>query len=116
MTRFIKRCVCCQKMSYLRVPITTHKYTVTAEAPFVRINIDTIGPLPVSEDGNNRILVIIDCFSRWVSLYPLKDSSMDSARRALLLYMGQWSKPREVIHDGGSEFDNKGIEELFQLR
>jgi hypothetical protein len=48
-TRFVKRCACCQKMSYLKVPITTHRYTVTAPAPFMRINIDRSGPLPESE-------------------------------------------------------------------
>lgn len=113
--RFVKRCACCQKMSYLKVPITTHKYTVTAAAPFTRINIDTIGPLPLSEKGNNRILVIIDCFSRWVTLYPLRDSTMESARQALLWHMGQWTTPLEVVHDGGPEFGNKGVEELLEM-
>jgi hypothetical protein len=62
-SRYIKRCACCQKMSHLKVPITTHKYTVASAEPFMRINIDRIGPLPESEDGYNCILVIIDCFS-----------------------------------------------------
>ena len=30
--RYVRRCACCQKMSYLKVPITTHKFTRTAPA------------------------------------------------------------------------------------
>jgi hypothetical protein len=60
--RFVKRCPCCQKMSYLKVPISTTKFTVSAPAPFVHINVDRIGPLPESATGSNCIMVIIDCF------------------------------------------------------
>jgi hypothetical protein len=112
--RYVKRCACCQKMSYLKVPIATHRYTVTAPAPFMRINIDRIGPLPKSEAGYNCILVIIDCFTRWVSLYPLRDGSMEEAKQALTWHMGHWVKPLEVIHDGGTEFANMGVRELFE--
>ena len=113
--RFIQRCPCCQKMSYLKVPIHTHKFTLAASQPFERINIDRIGPLPTSASGNNCILVIIDCFSRWVSLYPLPDGRMESARTALLHYVGQFCTPLEVVHDGGTEFANNGISELFAM-
>ena len=37
------------------------------------INIDTIGPLLESHSGYKHILVLIDCFTHWVSLYPLTD-------------------------------------------
>jgi hypothetical protein len=113
--RFIQRCPCCQKMSYLKVPITTHKFVVSASQPFQRINIDRIGPLPTSDSGNNCILVIIDCFSRWVSLYPLPDGKMESTRSALLQHVGQFCTPMEVVHDGGTEFSNNGISELFAM-
>jgi hypothetical protein len=97
-TRFVRRCACYQKMSYLKVPITTHRYTVIAPAPFMRINIDRIGPLPESEAGYNCILVIIDYFTRWVSLFPLKDGTREGTRQALLWHRGHWVTPLEVIH------------------
>jgi hypothetical protein len=66
--RFIQRCPCCQKMSYLKVPIHTHRYTVASSRPWDRINMDRIGPLPPngrdSAPQYTSILVIIDCFSR----------------------------------------------------
>jgi hypothetical protein len=58
--RFIKKCPCCQKMSVLRVPIVTHPYTNSSYAPFERVQVDTVGPLPKDEYGNEYILVCRD--------------------------------------------------------
>ena len=77
--RFVKQCPCCQKMSYLRTPIHTHPFTTACYEPMERLEIDTIGSLTADEDGNTYILVIICCFTRWVSLYPIKDTT---AKRA----------------------------------
>jgi hypothetical protein len=48
-----------------------------------------------------------------VSLFPLKDGTMEGARQALLCHMGHWITPLEVIHDGGTELANHSIQDLF---
>ena len=40
---------------------------------------------------------------------------MESIRRALLMHIGQFCTPLEVIHDGGSEFSNGGVTELLAM-
>jgi len=113
--RFIRRCPCCQKMSYVQVPIQTHLFTTASTEAFERLNIDRIGPLPESQSGNKYILVLIDCFTRWVTLYPLKDGTMEGARGALLWHMGHFKAPSEIVHDGGTEFANGSVKELFAM-
>jgi hypothetical protein len=76
---------------------------------------DRIGPLPESYSGNKFILVIIDCFTRWITLYPVKDGTMEGARSALLWHIGHTMTPLEVVHDGGTEFTNGTITELFAM-
>jgi len=76
---------------------------------------DRIGPLPESYSGNKFILVIIDCFTRWITLYPVKDGTMEGARSALLWHIGHTITPLEVVHDGGTEFTNGTITELFAM-
>jgi hypothetical protein len=39
---------------------------------------------------------------------------MEEAKQALTWHMGHWVKPLEVIHDGGTEFANMGVRELFE--
>ena len=70
--QFIRNCPLCQKMSYLKVPIVTQKFTTSTRFPMQRLNIDSIGPLPMDTAGNTHILVIIDCFTRWWSCMPSK--------------------------------------------
>jgi hypothetical protein len=113
--RFIRRCPCCQKMSNLSVPIQTHLFTTASTQPFERTNMDRIGPLPESNSGNKFVLVLIDCFTRWVTLYPLKDGTMEGARGALLWHVGHFVAPSQVIHDGGTEFTNGSVKELFAM-
>ena len=112
---FIKRCPCCQKMSRLKIPIHTNPFTTATYYPMERIAVDSIGPLPPDEDGNKHIIVLIDCFSRYVCLYPVKDATAKSAAKALLKFFGHFGVPPQVLTDNGPMFVNELIEEFMKL-
>ena len=112
---FIKCCPCCQKMNMLRNSIATARYTTATFEPMERINIDTIGPLPESHNGSKYILAIIDCFTRWITIYPLKDLTMEAAAVQLSWHFGHWGTPRQVLHDAGTQFENKEVLALIAL-
>ena len=38
----------------------------TVGAPFERIAIDVLGPLPETEQGNRYIVIIMETFSKWL--------------------------------------------------
>ena len=69
--QFIQQCPVCQKMRELRRNIKVHPFTTASYAPMEVLNIDTISPVEKDEFGNEYILVIIDCFTRWVELFPM---------------------------------------------
>ena len=107
---FIERCPCCQKMSVLKPIIHTKPFTLASYSPFDRICVDTIGPLPTDIDsGSEYILVIIDAFSRFVKLYPVKDTSAKAALHSLIDWMGMFGIPSEVVSDNGTQFANELI-------
>jgi hypothetical protein len=113
---FIRRCPCCQKMSFLKVPIETQPFTLASYSVMDRIAIDAIGPLPTAEsDGYKYIIVIIDAFSRYVKLIPAKDTSASEAQRALLEWVGTFGLPSQIISDNGTQFANETITELLSL-
>ena len=113
--QFIRQCPCCQKMSYLKVPIHTHPFTTASYEPMEVIEMDSIGPLPADEDGNKYILVVICCFTRWVSLYPLKDLTAKSCAECLLQHVGTFGTPYRIVTDNGTQFKNELVEELLKL-
>jgi transposase InsO family protein len=113
--RFIKKCACCQKMSVLKIPIYSHPFTTAAYHPMERVNIDSIGPVDADDDGNCHIIVIIDCFTRFVELYPVKDTSALPAAIALLHHVGRYGCPSTILSDNGSQYVNEIITELLKL-
>ena len=112
---FIRRCPCCQKMNKLKVPIHTQPFTTASYFPFDKVAVDTIGPLPPDANGNKFIIVFIDCFSRYVSLYPVPDTTGLNYAKALIKYLGHHPCPSQLVTDNGTQFKNELTEALNTL-
>ena len=80
-----------------------------------RINIDTINMNQPVYFGNQHIIVIIDCFSRWVELTAAPDISATSAALALLIFIGRYGTPSEIQSDLGPQYVNELITECIKL-
>ena len=113
--KFIKQCPCCQKMSVIKTPVHTHPFTTATYEPMERLNIDTIGPLEEDEFGNSYIIVIVDCFTRFIELFAVKDTSANLTANVLLNHFGRFGCPHQLLSDNGSQFVNNIIEELIKL-
>lgn len=59
--------------------------------------------------------MIICCFTRFVELYVVPDTSALEAARALLQHMGRYGAPSQIRSDNSSQFVNDVIEELLRL-
>lgn len=110
--QFIQQCPVCQKLREHRLAIKAHPFTTAAYSAMEVLNIDTIGPLEKDEDGNSFIIVIIYCFTRWVELYGVKDTSAAEAANALLQHIGRFGAPGTLRFDRGSQYVNNIIAEL----
>ena len=113
--QFIAQCPFCQKVRDTHLAIKTRPYTTASYTPMEVLNIDTIGPLATDEDGNSHILVIIDCFTRWVELYAMPDTPAHAAADALFQHVGRYGAPATLRSDRGSQFVNGVIEEFTKL-
>jgi transposase InsO family protein len=112
---FIDKCPVCQKLSTLKVPIQAHTFTTATYEPHQRLNMDTIGPFPDDDDGYCYILVIIDTFTRWIELFPIKSTTAAETAQILLQHFGRFGQAQEIQHDNGSQFVNSIIAELSLL-
>jgi len=113
---FIRQCPCCQKMSQLKAPILSRRFTTSTYTPNERIYIDSIGPLVADEKNNVYVVNIIDGFSRWVELYAVPDTTAETAAKvALLDWIGRFGIPLQIMTDGGTQFANELWIELSML-
>jgi hypothetical protein len=112
---FIARCPCCQKMNQRRATVHAHPTTASSYRPMQRIAIDYIERLIPDNDGNTAIVVVIDCFSRFIELYPVQNINAINSAESLLDWITRYSAPEEITHDNGSSFVNEIIQELIKL-
>lgn len=84
-------------------------------APFQRIAIDLLALSPTPR-GHHHVLVVVDAFTRWVELFPLKDTTAPTIAR--LLYdniISRFGCPKYLLSDNGPEFSNQVVRELCQI-
>jgi transposase InsO family protein len=79
------------------------------------LNIDAIGPVTCDATENCYILTVIDCFTRFVELYPVNDTSALLCARALLNHVCRYGTPMTIHSDRGTQFVNGIIKELLDL-
>lgn len=92
------------------------KESLQSNYPFQKLSLDVTGPLQCGRHGERYILGIVDNFSRYTSLIPLKRATaVDVARALYKKWICLFGAP-EVIHsDRGTEFENRVIYELCAI-
>lgn len=109
MTNFVKKyvaaCLNCMYMKSLsgRKPGFLHpipKVTI----PFETIHIDHLGPFVKSKHKNCYILVIVDAFTKFVFLEPVKTTKVKYVLKALDNFLFLFGTPNRIISDRGSAF------------
>jgi len=77
---------------------------------------DILGPFPKTSLGNQYLLVIVDCFTKWVEAFPMKNVR---AKAVAEVFLGQiiarHGVPLEVHTDGGRSFESKMFQELTRF-
>ncbi len=106
--KFVRECPICQKMDPRVREISVARFTTASYEPFAQISMDTIGRLPTSAEGFQFILrlVIIDCFTRTIELYPCRGTDAKEAALHLIDFISRYGTPEEFVSDRGTQFAN----------
>jgi hypothetical protein len=75
---------------------------------------DSIGPLDADTRGYKYILVLIDCMSRYVELFPTRTVSAEECAEKLLEFYGRNGAPEELLSDNNKEFVNKIVDTFLK--
>lgn len=85
-------------------------------SPFERIQMDVLSPFPTSYSGNKYLLVIVDCFSKWVEAFPLKNVRTKTVAETFVSQIvSRYGIPLEIHTDQGRNFESKVFSELVLL-
>jgi hypothetical protein len=113
--KFIKQCPVCQKEDCRTFPVGVTPFTSATYKAMQRLQVDSIGPLPTTEEGFAFVFVMIDTFTRWVMLYPLESTGGKECLRAMIQHIGIFGAPSQMVSDGGSQIVNSTIKEALTM-
>lgn len=112
---YISQCVYCAKRKAIKPNNGKIALHITAERPFEKVMIDIAGPLPVSSSGHTYILGIIDVFSRYLMLVPLRRITTDVIVDTILKrWLSVFGCPEVIISDGGPSLNSKLMKQFCQ--
>lgn len=112
---FIHSCPTCQKVRLGQGSMAAAVRTTAVREPFDTIAVDTMGPFPADAYGNQFVIVMMDCFTRFVELRAAPDNTAFEAARALLDIFGRYGAPRELRSDQGSQYTARVVDNLLHL-
>ncbi|GFU35316.1 retrovirus-related Pol polyprotein from transposon 17.6 [Trichonephila clavipes] len=84
------------------------RYPVMMESiPLSTYHVDFIGPLPSTNKSYQHIFTVVDAFTKFTWLYPVKTVSAESALEKLNQQQKTFGNPIRIISDRGSAFTSK---------
>ena len=113
--KFIERCGVCKESK----PSTISQYPEMGKQrictkPFQILAIDFIQSLPRSKTGNAHLLVLMDLFSKWTLLFPVKKISTALVIKTLEEHwFRRFSVPEILISDNASSFLSKDFKSFL---
>lgn len=113
---YVRSCEVCQTCKHsnqtLRHEIGEPKQP---KLPWEMLSLDFIGPLPRSKKGNTMLLVILDVFSKYVLLHPMRSATGEK----LVQYLEEnvfmvYGVPNIIVSDNGTQMTSKIYKNLLE--
>lgn len=114
--KYVSKCVICQKTKHERKPpagLMVSRSNV--KQPWELLSIDLVGPLPRSSRGFAYVLTVVDYFTKFSLLFPLRSAT---AKEVVKIFEEQvlliFGVPKWVVCDNGVQFRGKEFKGLLQ--
>lgn len=115
---YVDGCATCQQFKISTHPTKPSLYPIPSASPrlFGSLGIDFMTDLPLSEDGSDSIMVVVDHgLSKGIVVIPTNKTGLTAERTAQLFIDNVYSRfglPDNTITDRGPQFDSEFFQEL----
>lgn len=110
-----KCCLPCQ-----RAKVTRHTVSEFNEYPsverFEHINVDIVGPLPITVEGYRYCVTIIDRKTRWPEAFPVKEITAECVAKTIFDgWITRYGCPLKLTSDQGRQFESSLFSSLMKI-
>ena len=112
----IAGCAICQTRKNPSKKIKLPMHMQITGSPMDRIDTDLLGKFPVTERGNQYVLVVTDNFSKFVEAYPIPDQRAETIADTLVYkFFSSFGTAYQIHSDQGSGYESKLFKEICEL-
>jgi hypothetical protein len=107
-TNYVRTCDVCQRAKPAQNTRVGFHDSQVVPKPMERIFIDFVGPIVRSRQGNLAILVVLDGFSKFVAMYPVRKITSSAVVACLVdKYFPSFGIPTYIVSDNASVFRSR---------
>ena len=108
-------CDWCQKNKAVQKPVIPPNVKIETNGPFDLVAVDLV-TLPTTRTGFVACLVVVDHFSKWLSVIPIKDKRSETVAKMMKSRVLPTLPciPDRILSDNGPEFRGKEFEDLLE--
>ncbi|CAF2053934.1 unnamed protein product [Rotaria magnacalcarata] len=113
---YVAACQECQQFKYNNAPTSSLMQMHLVNEPWHTIGMDILGPLPTTTRQKRFLLVVVDYFTRWVELFPLKSTTSDDIANILTNEIfSRYGLPKHIVSDNGPQFVSNLFKNLCNM-
>lgn len=101
---FVRKCKTCQLSKHSRATKLPLEITSTSRQPFIRLNLDIVGPLPATEEGFKYLLTYQDDLTKFFGAIPMTNQDANTTAEHLEHVILRFGIPDVILTDLGGNF------------
>ncbi len=108
---YVKTCFTCQQVKQSVGLQQQWQELPPVDKPLERVSID-LTDMVLGTQGYRYVLTVLDHYSWYTMLYPLKSKNMEEVREAFMGYLADFGTPRVVLLGNGGDFTSQSFREF----
>lgn len=113
---YVRTCDTCQKIKSTGRVRTAEMLIVKPDRTNQLVATDFTGPFKTSSFGNKYIMVVVDCFSKYMICIPVPNKETNTTANTLLEHwFWVFGIPEQILSDQGKEYNSMLMDSICQL-